>query len=170
MGLNVRQVLEIGIRPALRVVAQAWSGAASEAAERLLLGVAAHESRGFHFLSQSPTGPARGLWQMEVATHHSLWANFIAGREGLAIALRSLATASSGNVPPTADEMAWNLRYGAAMARAFFLAVRERLPDSEDIPGMAMYWKRYWNTALGKGRPEQFVKAYATFVTPVVGA
>ena len=46
------------------------------------------------------------------------------------------------------------------MARIKYWRVPKKLPVENDIEGMAKYWKDYYNTSLGKGTPEKFIKAY----------
>ncbi|WP_157098735.1 hypothetical protein [Novosphingobium rosa] len=48
-------------------------GMYSAAASDLLLGTAVHESGGFRWNRQLGNGPARGYFQMEVATHNDIW-------------------------------------------------------------------------------------------------
>src|SRR6186713_10944 len=48
--------------------------------EKLLMGTAAIESR-FTYLTQIPTGPARGYWQMERETHTDLWDSFLSQKK-----------------------------------------------------------------------------------------
>jgi hypothetical protein len=43
----------------------------------------------------------------------------------------------------------------AAVARLYFMAFSAPIPP--DVEGQAAYWKRYYNTSLGAGTPEQFV-------------
>ena len=45
---------------------------------------------------------------------------------------------------------------GAAFARAYLLTVPEPIPVSKRE--QSEYWKKYYNTALGKGTPERFVR------------
>jgi hypothetical protein len=56
--------------------------------------------------------------------------------------------------------------YAAAMCRVFYLRVPERLPQADDSAAMARYWKRYYNTHLGKGTVEGFLqKTTAAFTS-----
>jgi len=45
---------------------------------------------------------------------------------------------------------------GAAFARAFLLTVPEEIPT--DLQEQGEYWKKYYNTVLGKGTPARFVR------------
>lgn len=83
--LAPEEFLSGAIRPAL---ARLRLGGA--AAERLLLGTALTES-GLVHLRQSGGGPARGLYQIEPATHRDLWRHYLAFRPALAARLLCLA-------------------------------------------------------------------------------
>jgi hypothetical protein len=50
------------------------------------------------------------------------------------------------------------------MARLFYAAIPEKLPDAGDVRGMAEYWKKFYNTRFGSGTTEEFVTNYARYV------
>lgn len=136
------------IRPTLQSI-----GLHTPAAEQLLLGTAMQESNLVH-RRQLGNGPARGYFQMEPATHNDIWNNYLAFKPTLGAKIASLLSA------PTADrigELEHNDRYACAMARAHYHRVPAALPAEGDIVGMAHYWKRYYNTVLGAGKPEEFL-------------
>ena len=76
--LDPQHFLAYVVRPSLESI-----GLWSEAAERLLLGTAIAESQ-LTWLRQHGGGPARGVYQIEPATHDDIWANYLAYRDGLA--------------------------------------------------------------------------------------
>lgn len=80
-------LLQDVIRPALAVI-----GLQSVAAEQLLLGTAAAESRLGTYLHQQGNGPALSPWQIEPATHEDVWRNVLAFKPGL----RGLVPKTSG--------------------------------------------------------------------------
>lgn len=119
----------------------------SPAAENLVLGTALHESH-LKFLQQI-RGPAKGVFQMEPATYADLWANFLAYQPKLAAVVRSFAIGD-----PDAEEMEGNLYFACAMCRIHYKRVRAPLPEN-DPHELALYWKKYYNTLLGRGTIEQ---------------
>ncbi|WP_216670973.1 hypothetical protein [Mangrovicoccus sp. HB161399] len=130
----------------------------SAAAAQLLLGTALHESGGLKFRRQLGSGPARGLFQMEPATHNDLWKNFLAFKKPLAAEVEALLSA------PGADKVAeleTNDNYAAAMARVHYWRAPAALPKAGNTTGQATYWKRYYNTPLGKGTPKKYLDDYA---------
>jgi len=128
----------------------------STAAEQLLLGTALVESDLLH-RRQHRGGPARGLFQMEPATHDDIWENFLKYRLPLAESIRSLMTF------PDVDqyqELEQNDRYSCAMARIHFFRAPAALPRAGDVEEMARYWKQYYNTPLGAGRVSKFIEKW----------
>lgn len=133
----------------------------SLAAENLLMGTCAQESRMGTFIVQLGEGPARGIFQMEPATHEDIWKNFLAHRMGLGSKVRQQARYSSGSFTA---ELAGNLYYAAAMCRVHYYRVPMALPDADNVAELAHYWKLYYNTPEGKGTVEEFIKNYELLV------
>ena len=49
------------------------------------------------------------------------------------------------------------------MIRLHYYRVPQPLPDA-DLLQVAAYWKRHYNTTLGKGTINQFMRNYRTYV------
>jgi hypothetical protein len=133
----------------------------------LLLGTALQES-GLIYREQLGGGPARGLFQMEPATHDDIWANFLKYRAGLAAKVRQFLAGGAED----AEELINNDRYAAAMARVQYYRMgqivgKDPLPDASDVAGMADYWKNYYNTSGGAGAPAQFVADWEAHHGPI---
>lgn len=141
------------IRPVL-TAADMWS----PAAENLLLGTAAAESALGYYLHQDG-GPALGIYQMEPATHDSLWDNYLRYRPELLHAARWYL----GSADPYLS-LTGNLLYATFMTRIKYFKDPQPLPGAEDIPGLAAYWKRVYNTEKGAGTEAKFVANYKRFV------
>ena len=154
MGLNDFQLRELIIIPTLMHL-----GLHSDNAVQLLLNTAKQESH-LTYLTQLGNGPARGLWQMEPATHDDIWTNYLAYRDALADNVRVLAIGTKG--VPDADQMVGNLFYACAMARIHYLRVPAILPHANDALAQALYWKEHYNTELGRGTVEEFMDAALT--------
>lgn len=154
--MDPKQFKDLVIRPVLVQL-----GLHSAAAENLLLGTATQESR-LTYLQQLGSGPALGVFQMEPATHDDIWENFLKYKPELARKVRQLASVKSirgdGSVNPF--EMVGNHFYAAAMARIHYYRKPESLPLHDDVQGMGEYWKRHYNTYLGKGSADEFVSHY----------
>jgi hypothetical protein len=103
-------------------------------------------------------GPARGLFQMEPNTHDDIWANFLKYRPALAANVAEFLQGDG----PNPQLLTNNDRYAAAMARILYYRMgqivgRTPIPAAGDIPGMAAYWKQFYNTEQGAGFAAQFV-------------
>lgn len=131
------------------------------AAEQLLLGTAAVESDMGTFLHQKG-GPALGIYQMEPNTHDDIYINYLKFQPNVK---SKILTACEYVDRPKHTALVENLAYATVMARLLYLRVPEKLPREHDIDEMAYYWKKYYNTHLGKGKEEDFKKAYIRHVS-----
>jgi hypothetical protein len=147
-GLDVEQFRLLVVRPALTRISL-WS----QAAENLVLGTALQESH-LIYLRQLPNGPALGPFQMEPPTHADIWDNYLAFRKDLRNPVSRLASFFSSDRPDP-GEMATNLQYAAAMCRVRYARVSAPLPDANDAPALAAYYKAFYNTYQGKATVEQ---------------
>jgi hypothetical protein len=143
--LDVRQFENLIVEPTLKEL-----GLYSRAALKLVMGTAITESS-FKYLKQKG-GPALGIYQMEPFTHDDIWKNFLVRKKELSDNI-ILASAECSS-----DELVYNLKYATAMCRIQYYRVPDPLPDYNDIQGLAQYWKDFYNTRLGKGKVEDFVR------------
>ena len=146
--MDAKQLTELVVRPTLKSI-----GLHSEAAEQLVVGTIFVESRA-KYLKQIGNGPALGIVQMEPATHDDIWDNYLRYRGSLAHEVAKLARC---HVPA---ELITNLAYAVAMCRVHYRRVPEPLPEAGDIPALARYWKRYYNTHKGAGDVSDFVDKF----------
>jgi hypothetical protein len=128
-------------------------------AENLLLGTASQESQCGTYIEQLGDGPARGIFQMEPATEHDIWVNYLTYKKDLRQAL--FDTCGRSEAGPW---LKYDLAYQICMARIHYLRVPHALPQPDDIQGLAHYWKKYYNTDLGQGREEEFIQNYSIFL------
>ncbi len=143
------------IRPTLQEI-----GLWSEAAENLLLGTAAQESHMGRYLTQV-RGPALGIYQIEPATHRDIWQSFLKYHARLREKVEQLLSPLNSLDESHKDQaLIHNLAYSTAIARILYYRISKPLPSANDINGLAAYWKKYYNTPLGKGKVEEFVMNY----------
>ena len=126
----------------------------SEAVD-LLMGTAEHESKLGHYILQVE-GPALGIFQMEPATFRDIQNNYLEYKPNLNKKIAEVC----GNV--SAQALIYNMKLAICFARVHYLRVPKKLPGT--IKGMAEYLKKYYNTKLGKGTAEQFIKHYSKYV------
>lgn len=149
--MDATQLREYVVRPALKAIDK-WS----KAAENLVMGTAAQESN-LKYIHQLGNGPAVGLFQMEPATYKDIWANYLEYRLELT---DKILSAIESEVTPVSGRMVWDLRLSAIMCRVHYMRVPKPLPDENDVWEMARYWKTFYNSELGKGTVEEFVRNY----------
>lgn len=145
MSIPLTQIRDIVVRPALQKM-----GLWSESAERLVIGTGLIETN-YDYLSQV-NGPALGPWQDEPVTINDTWDNFLSFRNDLKARITDLMVGSVDRV----SQVAWNLQYAAALCRLKYLRAPEPLPAPDDIQGMAVMWKKVYNTNMGAGDSQVF--------------
>lgn len=159
--MDVTQLSEHIIKPSLMML-----GEKSEALCNLLLGTAAQESHLGEWIVQPGLGfnGGIGLYQMEAATYHYTYAKHIDKSVAMKAKFR-LFFGYEGK--PQAARLASDALLATVMARLYYSNFPEMLPDANDIQGLANYWKKYWNTELGKGYPSQFVANYSRYILKI---
>jgi hypothetical protein len=153
--IDVKQLREEIITVALQKL-----GLYSDNALELLTLTCAQESRSGTYIKQVE-GPALGIFQMEPVTHESLWQSFLSRRTDLAYKVLSSVYLSS---KPPVEFLKYNLLYAAMIARCFYAKFNEPLPDANDIPAIADYYKRNWNTDKGSATVEEAIANYYIFI------
>ena len=146
--MDIRQFRDFIVRPALQQI-NAWT----LNAEQLVMATAMAES-GVFYIQQIGRGPARGFFQMEPVTHDDIWERYLSRQPALLNNLKALIMRDMD----LHDQLRGNHFYAAAMCRIFYLRFKELLPEAGDWQGMAVYWKKYYNTHLGAGTTEGFLK------------
>ena len=150
-----RTFLEQVIRPTLAELSEGRPAINSAAAEQLLLGTGLAES-GLLWPMQKGAGPALSVMQVEPSTALDLW-----DRRADTFRLERL-------IPPfykgdMISALTWHPPLAVALARLKYWDDRHPLPVSGDWHAQAAYWKRVYNTPLGAGTEEGYLrKAQAT--------
>ena len=116
-------------------------------AQELLMMTAAVESNLGTYLTQDG-GPALSIFQIEPKTYEDIWN-------------RVLNVRWPGEFPKNSMSLILNFDVSIMACRAKYLSIPEPLPN--DVPGLAKYWKKYYNTPLGKGKVEDAVKKYKLY-------
>jgi len=155
MSINKNQLQLLIIRPILKEF-EIWS----QSAENLLMGTCAQESAMGTYLQQV-MGPAVGIYQMEMPTYYDLWKNSIKQDMKDKI-LKKFSDIDKGADPKRM--LIVNLEYATLMARIKYLICSDPLPEPTDIEGLALYWKEHYNSRLGAGKVDDFIKNYNRYV------
>jgi hypothetical protein len=119
---------------------------------------------GFRHLEQMGDGPAVGFFQVEPATIMDTWDNYVQYRPELRNALYSLGFDESEG----RHRVMSNIALQVAFCRLKYRRDKYAIPKTADLEGQAKYWKRVYNTRLGKGTVEHFIKACEEY-QPCVG-
>lgn len=127
----------------------------SPSAVTLLLCTAAVETRLGSHLVQLGGGPALGVYQCEKRTHDDVV-------RYLGYNPRMMSRVMYWTPKLNHSMLVGNLYYATAIARVHYYRISKSLPESDDITGLGEYWKQYYNTPLGAGTVEKFVKTAAT--------
>jgi len=155
--INCTDLRKYVVKPTLLTMGM-WS----KAAEELILGTIAHESRLGTYLHQIG-GPALGICQIEPATHQDLWENYLSYRDDKAAMMLGFVSRNNSNVKSKSvddQELVTNLAYSIAACRMIYYRKPYPLPQADDLLGLAGYWKTHYNTEHGKGRIDQFESDY----------
>lgn len=166
--INVAQFRVEIVRPALQSI-----GLWSEAAENLVLGTGVQESL-LAWVRQRNAGPALGFYQMEPATASDICHRFLSAKAELSMALGKATWPhiahppgySHLSKPDIARLLVEDMRFSTIMCRLRYWMMPAKLPDANDIEGLAGYWKRYYNTPLGKGLASDWADKYRRFCAP----
>lgn len=146
--MDPNQLKEYIIIPSLNHI-----GLYSLIAEKLLLATAIVES-GLRYIDQTTPGPgpAYGFFQMEKATHDDLWKNYIDYDKDLSSKINEILAP----LPDKHLQLRSNLYYASIMCRVHYRRKKDPLPN-DNIIEIGKYWKKHYNTYLGKGSVEKFV-------------
>lgn len=152
------------VQPVLASMARARPALQSPAAEELIIGTACQESLLGYSLRQHPTGPARGIFQIEPATFDDLfdWLNG-RGDKKLAAERRDLLACVvewASPLVPLGAQVAGNLYFATAIARMNYYRKPFTLSPNPTVEELAIVWKKWWNTPTGKGHESEFLKNY----------
>jgi len=162
--MNVQQLRTYIIKPVLEELDPCIPY--SESAVRLLLGTAAVESDCGKYLKQIQ-GPASSIYQIEPATHNDTYKNFLNYRPLLKERVLTLKIPNA-----TIDSIIGNLYYSTAIARIKYYRSPRKLPDVDDLEGMAEMWRYDYNSIDGAHDNEaairKFMQKYNHYILPYV--
>jgi len=126
----------------------------SEDASALVYRTGMAES-GYRHLSQMGSGPAVGFFQVEPATIDDTWNNYAVYRKPIMDILKDMGYDPEDSRMRVMSSIALQ----AAFCRLKYRRDRLAIPPADDVYAQAAYWKRVYNTVLGKGSVEHFIKA-----------
>lgn len=119
----------------------------------LILGTIAQESAYGKYRKQI-NGPALGICQMEPATFNDIVNNFLKYHPDIVERIKSVCHVNVLSAP----DMVSNDQLAICMCRVHYLRQKGAIPTT--IEGYAQYWKQWYNTPLGKGTEQEFIRNY----------
>jgi len=125
---------------------------ASDGAVELLEATCAQESRYGTYLRQLNRGPGMGIFQIENR------AQFDHLRRTYGDRIPILRTA-------TFDQLEWDLKLSIVIARLWYWEAPDPLPPAGDREGQWLYYKRHFNSLMGKATREQFMDNFRRYIT-----
>ena len=126
----------------------------SEAARDLIFKTGMAES-GYRALEGYGNNPAIGFWQVEPFTMNDTIENYVNYRPEIKTKLFGLGYDDKDNEMRLMSNMALQI----AFCRLKYRRDKHALPGIENIDSQAKYWKRVYNSELGRGTIEHFIKA-----------
>ena len=139
----------------------------SRDAEELLMLTCAVESNLGHYIEQLNNGPAMGIFQCEPLTLEDVMKYIF--KKGASSGNWNRISHFTHNLDsdlPKNSQLVFksNLLLQILIARIHYIRFPEAIPSYTDIQRLAEYWKKYYNTSLGKGTVEGALNAYKRFV------
>ena len=111
---------------------------------------------GYRALKGSTSGnPALGFWQVEPFTAKDTLDNYVKFRPRIKEALLFLGL----NEDKLEFSLLSNIALQAAFCRLKYLRDKQSIPSWDNIEAQAQYWKRVYNSKLGKGTIKHFLSA-----------
>ena len=120
----------------------------------LLMGTCAQESHMGKYRRQIGGGPALGIFQMEPATFRDIIDNYLRYKPELQEKIKKTAGVDCFD----SNDLIDNDRLAICFARIHYLRIKEAIPSN--LAGWSWYWKKYYNTPLGKGTEEEFIRNF----------
>jgi hypothetical protein len=100
--------------------------------------------------------PAIGFWQIEPATMNDMIDNYIAYRSHYK---KNLISLGMNFEQDTIMSVMSNMAVQAALCRLHYRRDKNPIPSWDDLEAQASYWKRVYNSHLGRGTVEHFMEA-----------
>lgn len=156
MPINPKQFRSLILSPILEQMHVLSGIEHTPFAEDLLMATAAQETHIGEYLAQEK-GPALGIYQMEPATLHDLFDNYLNASQQQNVHWAPVLTAfrAPGGMYDF-SQLPWNMAYATVLARINYFRVREALPVNSRA-GLWYYYKKYWNTSMGAATQDEFV-------------
>lgn len=117
----------------------------------MIAGTACVESNCGEYIKQVK-GPACGIFQIEPKTARDIYTNYIQYHSNY----KHYYDKYYNNYLTLEQNLKFNLAFSIFMCRMFYMRIKAPIPDT--VQEQAQYWKKYYNTELGKGTVDNYIK------------
>jgi len=124
----------------------------------LVLGTIAQESAYGKYRKQLGNGVALGICQIEPNTYNDIVNNYLKYHPELIEKIKLVCDVSELNL----SDLYLNDRLSICMCRVHYLRQKGAIPG--DLIGQANYYKKYYNTYLGKATVQQYIDNFNRYV------
>lgn len=155
--MDLGQFREFVVRPTLKAL-DLWS----DRAEALLVATAAHESAGLRYIKQV-RGPALSFYQIEPPTARDIWDRWLP-KQSITLRTNAQVVAEFRPGDYLENRLLADMRFATVTARLIYWRVPEALPKADDVPAMASYWGRHYQTQNDSVKIQSFIHNYERFV------
>lgn len=112
-------------------------------------------------------GPAQGVFQMEPETERDIWEHYLKFNLDLKEWVESYASIKNPHLVKrkAVRDLQFNLKYQIAMARIYYerRAKLEVKSEGSYVLQLALFWKKHWNSPLGKGSVKKAIAKVAFY-------
>ncbi len=149
MSIDIKQFHDLILVPTMNSVSLY-----SKESCQLIIGTGCQESQ-FTFLHQEGNGPALGFFQCESLTYRNIINDVFLHDINLKQRFLSIL---GYEMMPDFSFLVWNLKLACLVCRLHYHRIQEKIPC--DLPGQAAYYKKYYNTILGKATAEEYIENF----------
>lgn len=109
-------------------------------------------------------GIARSFFQIEPWVARSIINDYIKYRKSIRRDLEKVCMCDLSRMDDKSEDdflalqLSGNILFGIALCRLKYRPVPKAIPKASDVNKQAGYWKKYYNTAGGKGSVEKFIE------------
>jgi hypothetical protein len=136
-------------------------GLYSENAEELLMLTCAQESHLGVYRTQIK-GPARGIFQCEGNTFEDYYNGYLKYHPDLEAKVQALAPDPTQR--PHVDDLVNDDKFAIAICRIHYLRIGPPIPQKDDLDGLWLYYKKWYNSWLGAATRDEVMANYKKYV------
>ena len=157
--MDVNQLKNYVIIPSISAI-----GMYSVEAVQLLLMTCATETHLGQYIKQANLGyndGAFGIYQQQALSYNELYDNLITPSQSMTAKMRLYLNYVG---KPPVQRLMTDCALATIMARMFYHNIPEPIPEATNVEALAYYYKKYYNTEMGKAKVPEVITAYKLLV------